>query len=195
VSTDESTTEVAVLQQILQALTPLTQEVRQRILDTVSTFFAIPGAAPRAVGNSSLQPISPLPSSWGFRDTQFSDRPTLTPKQFLLEKEPRTDVERVACLAFYLTHYRDTPHFKTIDISKLNTEAAQAKFSNAAYSVDNATKLGYLVPATRGNKQLSAIGEQFVQTLPDREKAKALLSRRPRVGQRAASRKREERAS
>jgi len=90
-------------------------------------------------------------------------------------------VEKVACLAYYLTHYRDTPYFKTLDISKLNTEAAQVKFSNAAVAVENATRLRYLVPATKGNKQLSSLGEQFVLALPDRDKAKEVMNvARPR---------------
>jgi hypothetical protein len=68
-----------------------------------------------------------------------------------------------------------------LDISKLNTETAQVKFSNAAVAVQNAVTTGYLVPATKGNKQLSAPGEQFVQALPDREKAKAMMAAaRPR---------------
>jgi hypothetical protein len=99
----------------------------------------------------------------------------------MLRKQPRTDVERVACLAYYLANYRETPHFKTLDISKLNTEAAQVKFSNAAKAVDNATAYGYLVPSTKGNKQLSAAGELFVEALPDRAAAKATMdSARPR---------------
>jgi len=65
-----------------------------------------------------------------------------------MEKQPRTDVERVACLAYYLTHYRNTPYFKTLDLGKLNTEAAQPKFSNAAYASNNALKMGYLVDCT-----------------------------------------------
>ncbi len=99
----------------------------------------------------------------------------------MFEKQPRTDVEKVACLAYYLTHYREMPHFKTLDISKLNTEAAQTKFSNPTVAVENAVKTNYLVPATKGNKQLSALGEQFVQALPDREKARAIMANaRPR---------------
>jgi c-di-GMP-binding flagellar brake protein YcgR len=86
-------------------------------------------------------------------------------------------VERVACLAYYLAHFRDTPHFQTIDISKLNTEAAQLKFANAANSVSNAVESGLLVPAGKGKKQISAVGERFVDALPDREDAKAVLSR------------------
>jgi hypothetical protein len=106
----------------------------------------------------------------------------MSPKEFLLEKEPRTDVERIACLAYYLTHYRSTPHFKTVDLSMLNTESAQPKFANTAYSSNNAVKMGYLVPSIKGQRQLSAIGERFVRALPDREAAKAALDslrRRP----------------
>ncbi len=94
----------------------------------------------------------------------------------MFQKQPKTDVERATCLAYYLTHYRDTPYFKTLDISKLNTEAAQVKFSNAAVAVDNATKSRYLVAATKGNKQLSSLGEQFVLALPDRDKVKEVMN-------------------
>lgn len=105
----------------------------------------------------------------------------MSPKEFMLEKAPRTDVERVACLAYYLTHYRDQPHFKTLDLSKLNTEAAQPKFSNAANASNNAVKMGYLVPSTKGQRQLGAAGERFVQALPDRTAAKeAMTSMRPK---------------
>jgi len=111
----------------------------------------------------------------------FSDEKIVSPKEFLFQKRPQSDVERVAALAYYLTHYKDTPHFKTLDISRLNTEAAQAKLSNAAYAVDNATKQGYLVPAIKGNKQISAAGELFVGALPDREAAKqAMQTARPK---------------
>ena len=37
----------------------------------------------------------------------------LTPKQFLAQKKPENNYERVACLAYYLTHYREMLHFKT----------------------------------------------------------------------------------
>jgi len=114
----------------------------------------------------------------------YSEDTSMSAKDFLLEKQPRTDVERIACLAYYLTHYRGMPHFKTIDLSMLNTEAAQPKFANTAYSSNNAVKLGYLVPSTKGQRQLSAVGERFVRALPDREAARAALEavrRRPRT--------------
>jgi hypothetical protein len=50
-------------------------------------------------------------------------------------------------------------------------------------AVDNARALGYLAPATSGNKQLSAAGERFVELLPDRDAAREAMQRfRPRRG-------------
>jgi hypothetical protein len=112
----------------------------------------------------------------------------MSAKEFLYQKQPRTDVERIAALAYYLTHYRDIPQFKTLDLSKLNTEAAQPKFSNAANSANNAVKQGYLVPTSKGQRQLSAAGERFVAALPDREAARLAMSAgTPRRRRRTAS--------
>ncbi len=171
--------EYRVLTQILEALQKLDQEGRERILSTVATFFGLTPKAP--LRRNVIQVETPESPS-------FSDDRSISPKQFLLDKQPKTDVEKVACLAYYLTHYRDTPHFRTLDISKLNTEAAQIKFSNAAVAVDNATKQSYLVSAVRGTKQLSAQGEQFVFALPDRDRAKAAMANaRPRRKSRRSS--------
>ena len=168
----------SVLTEVLPAFQRLSMDGRQRLLQTIATFFGI--GTGRASATQGPLPFGPSDSPLDSNSNFSTDR-SLSPKEFMLQKQPRTDVERVASLAYYLTHYRDTPHFKTIDLSKLNTEAAQSKFSNAAWAVDNATEQGYLVPATKGNKQLGAAGEQFVQALPDRDMAKAALERtRPR---------------
>jgi hypothetical protein len=164
-----------VLQVILDALDQVDTEGRERILRTVSTFFDLDVPdQPRPIATRTPA-VSSIPADE--RQPTFADRATLSPKEFLQGKQPHTDIERVACLAYYLSHYRDTPHFKTIDISKLNTEAAQLKFSNPAYTVVNATNSGLLTPAGKGKKQISAIGEGFVEALPDREDAKAVLGR------------------
>jgi hypothetical protein len=155
----------AALKRMLDIMSLVAPENRQRLLQSLATFYDL------------TEPVSsPSPGAVQRRHgIPFSQEKIVSPKEFLFEKKPQTDVERVTALAYYLTHYRDTPFFKTLDISKLNTEAAQAKFSNPTYAVDNATKYGYLVPASRGNKQLSAGGEIFVQALPDREAAKAAI--------------------
>jgi hypothetical protein len=174
-----------VLHTVLDGLSGLDHDTRLRIIRTVMTFFGLQDAETRASTPRSLP--APTASS-GNSTMSFTDRDELSAKQFLVEKAPRTDIERVVCLGFYLTHYRSTPHFRTLDISKLNTEAAQPKFSNPAYAVDNAQKRGLLVQANKGLKQVSAIGEQFVQALPDRDRAKEVLDRlRPRNKRRSVS--------
>jgi len=163
------------LHRVISALQPLDDEARARILQAAATFLKITIAAPQ--GSRGMSPLPVVPTS----TVGFSEERSMTAKEFLLEKQPRTDVERIACLAYYLTHYKDVPYFKTLELSKLNTEAAQPKFSNAANAANNAVKRGYLVAAAKGQRQLSAAGEQFVRALPDRKAAKAVMaSFRPR---------------
>jgi hypothetical protein len=159
------------LQTIITALRPLDVEARQRILDSASTFLGITNPIKSGPAHFSTPQTSPSPNI----RAPFSEDTSMSPKDFLNEKSPKTDVERIACLAYYLTHYRSMPHFKTLELSVLNTEAAQPKFSNTTYSSNNAVKLGYIVPSTKGQRQLSALGERFVQALPDREAAKNVL--------------------
>src|SRR5262249_17729484 len=141
-----------------------------RILQTLGTFFGSSMPAPAIPTTASRNPATP-----------FSEENIPTAKQFLAEKRPQTDIERITSLAYYLTHYRDTPHFKTLDLTKLNTEAAQPKFSNSTWCANDAVKRGFLVPSTKGHRQLSALGEEFIRALPDREAAKDVLSlARPR---------------
>lgn len=166
---------VEVLTAILSALHGLDPDAQKRTLQTVATFLDLQLFTPSQV---QMLPSYEAPtfSQENNRAPKFSENRTLSAKDFIRDKSPKTDVERVACLAYYLTHYKDTPHFKTLDISTLNTEAAQPKFANAAKSVANAARAGLIVQAIKGAKQLSAAGESFVQSLPTREAAKQSLS-------------------
>jgi restriction endonuclease Mrr len=161
--------EIKVLGEVLALLNELDAAARERLLYTASAYFGVPRRGDRAAALTVGGTVSSSGSS-------YSEDRSISAKDFVMQKQPKTDVERVACLAFYLTHYRDARFFKTLDISKVNTDAAQVKFANAAYAVANAEKAGLLAPAQRGQKQLSAVGEQFVLALPDRDAAKAALA-------------------
>lgn len=155
----------------IKSLGRLSDEDREIVLSSLSAFFNV-----RTPVQS--RQISSFDSS---SRPNFSESNEPSPKEFLLRKQPKTDVERIVCLAYYLTQFRQMPHFGTLDLAKLNTEAAQPKFSNSAYSASNAVKMGYLAPASKGQRQISAAGEQFVLALPDREAARAAMqSARPR---------------
>lgn len=162
------------LQLMLSTLDQVSEERRERILRTLLTYYDLNlSNGPRRILS---EPRPAVHTKTNDRELSFADRATISPKDFLYEKQPKTDIERVACLAYYLSHYRSTPHFKTIDISKLNTEAAQLKFSNPAHTAANAATSGLLTPAERGKKQISAVGERFVDALPNRDDAKAVLA-------------------
>lgn len=169
-----SDAERSALTAVIESLSKLDNESRARLLKTVATFFAVDT---RVSSGSVPVPANEVVNSQSRPRFEISSVQDYSPKEFLAEKQPETDIERVACLAFYLSHYRDMPQFKTADISRVNTEAAQVKFSNAAYAVNNASKRGFLAPAGKGTKQISSVGEAFVSALPDREAAASELSR------------------
>jgi hypothetical protein len=141
---------------------PVTEDVANSIMNLVMTGVAT------APSGSSANPAPP--------DVNAGHGAAMTPKQFMGQKRPGSNYEGVACLAYYLTHSRNTPHFKTADIGKLATEAARP-LSNTSLFVRHATSTyRYLAPAGGGAKQITTLGEAVVEALPDREKVKAAVA-------------------
>lgn len=165
---------VEALTAILSALKDLDQDSQVRTLQAVVTFLDIPLFS-AGVDSGSHSKVH-VQNSHSKSEVPYTENRSMSPKDFLRDKAPKTAIERIICLGYYLTHYRDTPHFKTVDLSGLNTEAAQPKLSNPAVAVDNATKAGLLVQAIKGSKQISAAGESYVLALPDRDAARASIS-------------------
>src|SRR5258708_15910352 len=95
--------DIEVLNKIIQLLQPLPVERRVRLVRTLLTFLGIDSGGMRSVASSEASQTGISPS----KRVPYSQELASSPKQFLVEKQPRTDVERVACLAYYLTHYRD----------------------------------------------------------------------------------------
>ena len=172
---DSTQPDLDALTTVIGALKRMSRDEQTRTLQAVSVFLGLNSELPRSHAPASVAAQSPRPPQTTEASNSFSEDRGASPKEFLRDKKPASDVERVACLAYYLTHHRDTPHFKTVDISALNTEGAQPKFSNASMAVDNATKAGLLVQANKGAKQLSASGEHYVQLLPDRDAAREMI--------------------
>ena len=102
-----------------------------------------------------------------------------TPKGFLASKQPSTDIERITILAYFLDHFRETHTFKTIELTKLNTEAAGRKIANPKYAARNAVTQGFLTGAGGGKKQITARGELLVDKLPNRVAVKTALEANP----------------
>ena len=143
------TDEVEALAVILEALNNLDEEKREFVYRTAGERFGI-----RVSKGASRNDLSS-------RENDELDGDEISPKQFMHDKMPKTDVEKIACIAFYLTHYRDTPIFKTKEVTDLSREAAQPKMSNPSQAMKNATYLShFLASAEKGAKQITALGEE-----------------------------------
>ncbi|WP_433292465.1 hypothetical protein ACQP2F_28080 [Actinoplanes sp. CA-030573] len=146
--------ELRAMEILRDTLEPLPPEVQKRAVEWLITGLGLPiGLAPATVPTNGSGPADP---SAGTR--------LETPKAFMSWKKPTNAAERIACLAYYLTHQRGLPHFKVGDITTLNTEAALAKFGNASRDLHNAeTSSGYVVSAGAGGlKQITSRGDALV---------------------------------
>jgi hypothetical protein len=177
--------EVKAMEAAFEALSSLKPEEKKRVLLWLWEKLEVAGPAPAAT-QSSASPVTPSAVIANAGIPAVSGA-TPTAKSFLAQKEPKTDAERITCLAYYLTHYKATPRFKTKELQALNVEAAQPKFSNPAVAVMNAAGSKYLSPAGGGDKQITVLGEKLIDALPDREKVKGLRAKRRRKATRKKS--------
>lgn len=169
--------QLQVVAQVYSLLEPLDDEGRRRVLKWLMEILEIP------VLSDWVELSNRVPAQLSVVDQEVP-----TPRDFISSKKPQSATERVACLAHYLTHYRDTPHFKTADIVALNVEAARHKFGNAPRDVDNTDRQnGYIVSAGKGAKQITVRGETLVEALPDREAVKIALREHPHRPRRSSN--------
>jgi hypothetical protein len=95
------------LGKVLDALESLDEEKRAWVLQTAASRFSVK-MNPEVV--TGTVPKGPGEFSAGNSNVAVSGTPT--PKAFIKAKNPRTDVQRVACHGYYLTKFRGTPHFQ-----------------------------------------------------------------------------------
>jgi hypothetical protein len=162
--------ELDVMRTCAEAIDKLSEEAQPRIVRWLADRYApdlrSPQILPSAPNTPTVNPSTETAQSG------------VTAKRFVQDKAPRTDIERITVLAYYLTYHRGMRHFKTSDLSALNTEAAQPKFSNAANVASNALKSsGFLADAAKGLRQITSKGEEAVEAMPDREALKLIISK------------------
>lgn len=173
--TKKMATEIEALSAVLEALEGLGAEDQTWVLDTAASRLALKTGGQQAGGRSAGGP-----PAFTSRQPRAATNGA-TAREFVRTKNPRNDVQRIACLAYYLTHYRETATFKSRDLTALNTEAAGPRF-NVSRAANNATLQNrYLAAAGSGQKQITPLGEDVVNALPDQAAAAAAESEgRPR---------------
>ena len=106
---------------------------------------------------------------------------------FVKNKSPKNEYQRVAVIAYYREYKQSKKEFKNAEMSQANTqEARQPKISNITDVVTKARdRYKFLTKgAGRATRQLSTQGADIVNALPDQEAVKKLIasakSRKPR---------------
>src|SRR4030065_690478 len=95
-------------------------------------------------------------------------------RAFIRIKKPATDVQRVACLGYYLVHTTGQPGFTSKDVATAHTNSGGSKI-NLTRAIDNATRRSKYISARSGReKQLTTLGEDVVNALPDQEGVKTI---------------------
>ena len=173
------TVEFKAIQTSLEVLEPLDETQRRFAISMILTRLGMEGAGglPRVASgavNAGMHGAGTGAAAAGGGGGDIKD---LTSKDFLKQKQPRTDLERFACLAYYLTHARDLAEFSTRDITKLNGEAHGPNFTNAAATAQNGMKQSkFFSKAGGGKKRITTLGEAVVEALPSAEAVKEALA-------------------
>jgi hypothetical protein len=170
--------ELAAAKSVYAALLPLNPSGRQFVLKTVGERL---GGEPlggetlkRSGGGAPTEPRLPAERT-GQSSPSSLDGGTV--KDFLKQKRPKTDVQRIACLAFFLTHHMNQPRFGTKDVRVLNDKAGWTPFANPTVAIANATRQNrFIAAASQGKKRITNVGEDVVNALPDQDAVKSAVA-------------------
>lgn len=155
---------------VLKALEPLSDSDRQWVLKAALSRWSLQVSEPGK--EKQFAPgVLPGSSSGGDVNAILANKDI---RAFMRVKRPTTDIQRVACLAFYIVSTTGRAGFSFQEMAQAHTDSGQPKI-NLSRALDNATrKARYLSARGQGEKQLTTLGEDVVSALPDQEQVKAL---------------------
>ena len=154
--------DTAVLAQVISLFKQLPPEERERVHKAIGAYFGLGDGKNEIFPTISVSDVA--------KKIKFSTVKHQDPKEFLVNKHPRDLLERVLCLAYYITYDMGLGSFSALHISKLNTEAAQTKLPEILVLKD-ALKWGYVSGGLSGKILLTKVGERLVEALPNFELA------------------------
>jgi len=170
----------AAVKAVYDSLTPLDENVRGFVLATVA---ALLGKSQQTQAGASATGAVSKDSAL---DKMAPAQGSVTAQAFIKTKQPKSERERVLCLAYYLTHHKNQPKFKTRELTLLNSQAGEPDLSNGSMIVSNLEKQRLLGQTGRGYKRITNHGDAVVEALPDREAVKVAFSQRRKPYKRKA---------
>jgi hypothetical protein len=157
---------------VVKALEALSDSDRQWVLVSAASKYTMAspvtqvGTGPTGAGATTL-----LPALAGNAQAALAKK---DPRAFIRAKKPTTDIQRVACLGYYIMQTTGNLGFTSKDVAKANTDSGEGSF-NLPRAMDNATRAAKYI-SNRGprEKQLTALGEDVVNALPDQATVKTV---------------------
>lgn len=155
----EADAELAALTTVLNALTPLDQNARSRVLDYAIRRYGLPNA-PAQSGALVTTPSSPTAPS--------TATPAVTDIRSLTDqKKPKSAIEMAAVVAYYLAYAAPESEKKTeLSASDITKYFHQANFrlpGQASMTLVHAKNAGYLdAGSKRGSYRLNPVGYNLV---------------------------------
>lgn len=162
---------------VVDALEPLNDAERQWVLQSAASKFTLTMQVPSAgsAGGAALLggAVATPGAAVGGADVQAAIVKK-DPRAFIRMKKPITDVQRVACLGYYLVQTVGQPGFSSKDVATVHTDSGGSAI-NMTRALDNATrKTKYLSNRGPREKQLTTLGEDVVNALPDQAAVKVV---------------------
>src|SRR5437667_9999837 len=103
-STDERQIHEAT-KDVIDRLAEFDNETRRRVFRRAMGFFELdlfPSSDPVRRSQTEEETLPAQRRVMNGTEPRFAERSELPPKDFMFQKQPRTDIERIACLAYYL---------------------------------------------------------------------------------------------
>lgn len=156
---------------IVDALEALEDADRRWVLQSAASKWAIglqQSANLGGLGGSSVIQPAPhvIPQNGGEADAAIARSDI---RAFVRAKRPTTDVERVACLGYFLLKTTGQAGFTSQAINVAHVESGGSAI-NMPRALDNATRRSkYLSNRGAREKQLTTLGEDVVEALPNRD--------------------------
>jgi hypothetical protein len=164
---------------VIAALEPINDTDRHWVLQSAASKFNL--TVQTAVGGSQAGvPGASIPATIPGAGAATTDVQAAIakkdPRAFIRLKKPTTDVQHVACIGYYLVQTNGQQGFTSKDISTAHTDSGGSKI-NMTRALDNATR-GAKYLSNRGprEKQLTTLGEDVVNALPDQAAVKNIES-------------------
>ena len=155
---------------IMKALEPLEAPDRQWVLQSAAARWSLALQGQASPGDGQAGAGSPGIATNG--SLAASSQAALTkkdPRAFMRIKNPSTDTQRIACLAYFLVHTTGKLGFSSKEIREANTNSGGTSI-NLTRALDNATrKTKYLSKRGPREKQLTTLGEDIAVALPDQQ--------------------------